>query len=229
MGTRVLGVVIDFDDSDKVESLVETLNASKKKARHWPGVSENYRRWLLNNDRIDLPIELALPDMRNYKAFLVATELCEEPTLIFSATLDDMENLLGLADTPDGVIHACDEQSAIVARVKRITRHIRASTPHVVTRAGIRLNEKSYLAYANDRPLNLTPTEFRLLNNFLRNPEQLFTRDQLLSVMYGDLHETTDRTVDAHIKNLRRKLRSRGTNDLTIKAVYGVGYKLECR
>lgn len=229
MSTRCLGVVVDFDDSEKVESLLETLNANNKKTQDWLGVSEKYRRWVQNNDPKDLPIELALPDVRNCKAFLVVTELCEEPMLMFSATLDDMENLLGLTGSSDAVIYPRGEQNAVVPRVKRITRHIRASRPHVVTRAGIRLNEKSHLAYAHGRPLNLTPTEFRLLNSFLRSPEQLFTRDQLLSVMYGDLHEATDRTVDAHIKNLRRKLRRSGVNDLTIKAIYGVGYRLECR
>ncbi len=227
VNAKCVGVVIDFENSDKVESLKQTLAAIQSRSQDWLGVCEKYRRWVLENDPQDLPIELALPDMRNCKAFLVLTELCEEPMLMFSATLDDMENLLGLADTTDISEHQ-GENTVLVARANRIVRHIRESRPHVISHAGVRMNEKSHLAYAHDRKLNLTPTEFRLLNNFLRNPDRLFSRDQLLSIMYGELHEAIDRTVDAHIKNLRRKLKSGGVNDLNIKAIYGVGYRLEC-
>ena len=227
MNAKCVGVVIDFENSDKIESLAETLATSESRSQDWLGVCEKYRRWVLENDPMDLPIELALPDSRNCKAFLVVTELCEEPMFMFSATLDDMENLLGLSGTSD-LGGRQDEKNALVTRAKRIVRHIRESRPHVISHAGVRMNEQSQLAYAHGRKLNLTPTEFRLLNNFLRNPDRIFSRDQLLSIMYGELHEAIDRTVDAHIKNLRRKLKSSGVNGLNIKAIYGVGYRLEC-
>ena len=230
MNTGCVGVVVDFDDDKQVASLERVLKVSPSGSGNWLDISRAYQSWVRKNDPKALPIELALPDIRNCKAFFVVTEFCDEPMLMFAASMDDMENLLGLADAPeDAEARPAPRQTSIVARARRITRHIQESRPHVVSCGGVRVNERSYMAYAHGKKLNLTPVEFRLLSNFLHYPNQLFSRDQLLSVMHGECHEAADRSVDAHIKNLRRKLERSGAHDLAIRAVYGVGYRLECR
>ena len=75
--------------------------------------------------------------------------------------------------------------------------------------------------------LDLTPVELRLLNTFARAPGRVFSRDQLMEKLYSDHRVVTDRTVDSHIRNLRRKLAQASPGHDPIQSLYGVGYKLE--
>lgn len=78
-----------------------------------------------------------------------------------------------------------------------------------------------------DKLLDLTPAEFRLLKTLSREPGKVFSREQLLNHLYDDYRVVTDRTIDSHIKNLRRKLESLDADQSFIRAVYGVGYRWE--
>lgn len=78
-----------------------------------------------------------------------------------------------------------------------------------------------------DKLLDLTPAEFRLLKTLSREPGKVFSREQLLNHLYDDYRVVTDRTIDSHIKNLRRKLEALDAEQSFIRAVYGVGYRWE--
>ena len=93
--------------------------------------------------------------------------------------------------------------------------------------SGLTIDETQYRAAYNGRPLDLTPVEFRLLNTLAAAPGRVFSRQQLLDNLYADHRVVTDRTVDSHIKNLRRKLEEVSPEQELIHSIYGVGYKLE--
>ena len=76
-------------------------------------------------------------------------------------------------------------------------------------------------------PLDLTPVEFRLLSIMQAHPGRVFSRDQLLNAIYDDHRIVTDRTIDSHIKNLRKKMQALSTDEDMIRSIYGVGYKLQ--
>ena len=89
------------------------------------------------------------------------------------------------------------------------------------------VDENRFQASWRDRLLDLTPAEFRLLKTLSQEPGKVFSREQLLNHLYDDYRVVTDRTIDSHIKNLRRKLESLDAEQSFIRAVYGVGYRWE--
>jgi two-component system, OmpR family, response regulator BaeR len=89
------------------------------------------------------------------------------------------------------------------------------------------IDEAQFVAVLEGKPLDLTPVEFRLLKTLAFAPGRVFSRTQILDRLYADHRIVTDRTIDSHIKNLRRKLQQASPNCELIESVYGVGYKLE--
>ncbi len=92
---------------------------------------------------------------------------------------------------------------------------------------GLALDAARYEATLNGKALDLTPVEFRLLNTLASRPGRIFPRGELLDSLYADHRVVSDRTVDSHVKNLRRKLQKVRPMDDLVHSVYGVGYKLE--
>ena len=89
------------------------------------------------------------------------------------------------------------------------------------------VDESRFQASWREKMLDLTPAEFRLLKTLSQEPGKVFSREQLLNHLYDDYRVVTDRTIDSHIKNLRRKLESLDAEQSFIRAVYGVGYRWE--
>ena len=92
--------------------------------------------------------------------------------------------------------------------------------------SGLQIDEERHTAAINDRQLKLSPVEFALLSRLAAQPGRVFSRDQLMSSIYADYRIVSDRTVDTHVKNLRRKLADAGPDTDLIESVYGVGYRL---
>jgi two-component system response regulator BaeR len=114
----------------------------------------------------------------------------------------------------------------VVARVKAILRRTQRADA-VPAATGLVIDEDRYVARYDGQMLDLTPVEFRLLKTLAAAPGRVFSRDQLLDNLYTDHRVVTDRTVDSHIKNLRRKLDAASPQQELIRSIYGVGYKLE--
>ena len=107
----------------------------------------------------------------------------------------------------------------VTAKIEEIDRLL-AQSPLIV-------DEGRFQASWRDKLLDLTPAEFRLLKTLSQEPGKVFSREQLLNHLYDDYRVVTDRTIDSHIKNLRRKLESLDADQSFIRAVYGVGYRWE--
>ena len=99
------------------------------------------------------------------------------------------------------------------------------SQPEVVTVGDVSLDPARRTVQVGDRALELTPSEFELLSAFVRHPGQVFTRLQLLGLTQGEAYEGYERTIDQHIKNLRKKIEPDPSNPRYILTVHGVGYK----
>jgi len=108
--------------------------------------------------------------------------------------------------------------------VKALMRRPRASA---ATPAGLVIDEASHRVSLDGKEIELTPVEFRLLAALAAAPGRVFSRDGLLEKLYADHRVVTDRTVDAHVKNLRRKLEEIRPGADLVRSIYGVGYKLE--
>jgi two-component system response regulator BaeR len=119
----------------------------------------------------------------------------------------------------------------VVARVKAILRRPRqrAAEPAVPAAPtdGLVLDAERHAAQLNGQPLPLTPLEFRLLATLAAQPGRVFSRDQLLDRLHDDQRALSDRAIDSHVKNLRRKLQAVDAGLEPIRSIYGVGYRFE--
>ncbi|MBD8094588.1 response regulator [Pseudomonas fluorescens] len=159
-------------------------------------------------------------------------EVCREirtfsavPVIMITARVEEIDRLLGLEIGADDYICKPFSPREVTARVKAILRRGTLLEPLRVPRLFI--NEEHYIARFDGIVLDLTPVELRLLKTLAKTPGRVFSRDQLLDRLYFDHRVVTDRTVDSHIRNLRRKLDHARPGQDPIRTIYGVGYKLE--
>ncbi|MGH8148665.1 MAG: response regulator [Steroidobacteraceae bacterium] len=148
------------------------------------------------------------------------------PLVMVTARVEEIDRLLGLELGADDYICKPFSPREVVARVKAVFRHVsRGAVP--ASALGLSIDEQQFVAVFNGKPLDLTPVEFRLLKTLAAAPGRVFSRTQLLDNLYADHRVVTDRTVDSHVKNLRRKLERVSPDRELVESVYGVGYKLE--
>lgn len=148
------------------------------------------------------------------------------PVIIVTARVEEIDRLLGLEIGADDYICKPFSPREVVARVAAVLRRNRY-IPNATIDEALTIDPVAGRASVRGRVLTLTPVEFRLLNLLHGARERLFSRNQLLDRLYDDRRIVTDRTVDSHIKNLRRKLVEAGGDEEWIKSIYGIGYRME--
>lgn len=150
------------------------------------------------------------------------------PIIMITARVEEIDRLLGLELGADDYICKPFSPREVVARVRAVLRRVAGTVAAVQAELPLVLDEQRFEARLHGQLLDLTPVEFRLLNTLASQPGRVFPRDRLIEHLYRDYRVVTDRTVDTHIKNLRRKLETvRSDCKNMIRSVYGVGYKLE--
>jgi two-component system phosphate regulon response regulator PhoB len=143
------------------------------------------------------------------------------PVVFLTAKQQEKDEIQGLEIGADDFIRKPVNPKILAARLESILRRKGNESRKRLQLGNLLLDEANHEAYLGSEKLTLTPTEFRLLSLFLNNPKQAFTRLQILERVYHDQKNVFDRTVDAHVKNLRMKL---GSYAAVIKTVRGVGY-----
>lgn len=149
------------------------------------------------------------------------------PIVMVTAKVEEIDRLLGLELGADDYICKPFSPREVVARVKAILRRLEVTLPQQTPATGLHLDKEAYVASFSGKELDLTPVEFKLLQFLQSQPRKVFSRNSLLSELYDDHRIVTDRTVDTHIKNLRRKLDQADPTTEYITSVYGVGYKFD--
>lgn len=159
-------------------------------------------------------------------------EICKEirgfsdvPIIITTARVEEIDRLLGLELGADDYICKPYSPREVVARVKAVLR--RTQGQQTVQASGLILDEGTYRATLDSKDLDLTAVEFKLLHYMAANPGRLFSRSQLMDRIYTDQRIVSDRTIDSHIKKLRKKIAAAAPDGDLIRSVYGVGYKFE--
>jgi two-component system response regulator BaeR len=147
------------------------------------------------------------------------------PVIMLTARVEEIDRLMGLEAGADDYVCKPFSPREVVARVKAVLR--RSATLAATTAPRLLVNAQSYEASFNGVALELTPVELRLLAALLARPGHVLSREQLMDHLYHDHRVVTDRTVDSHVKNLRRKLELAVPGDDPIRSIYGVGYCLE--
>ncbi|MBT8076341.1 MAG: winged helix-turn-helix domain-containing protein, partial [Gammaproteobacteria bacterium] len=142
-----------------------------------------------------------------------------------TALVEEIDRLLGLELGADDYICKPFSPREVVARVKAVLRRSSARAGGGVAASGLTIDAERHTASINQQQLKLSPVEFALLSRLAAHPGRVFSRDQLMNAIYSDYRVVSDRTVDTHVKNLRRKLTEASPGAELIESVYGVGYR----
>jgi two-component system alkaline phosphatase synthesis response regulator PhoP len=153
------------------------------------------------------------------------------PIIMLTARVEEADRIVGLEVGADDYVTKPFSPHELVARVRATLRRARGEVgPATLLRVGdLELDSASLRATVAGQPVDLTPSEFQLLATLARHPGRVFSREQLLETLHGVAFEGYDRSVDSHIKNLRRKLETDPRQPRYIQTVYGVGYRLADR
>jgi len=166
-------------------------------------------------------LDLMLPGLDGLSLCRAVRAFSEVPIVMVTARVEEIDRLLGLELGADDYLCKPFSPRELMARIKAILRRSGVAPAALALDAGTRR------ASVHGRPLDLTPTEFDLLAALARRPGQVLSRAQLLGLAYPDNLDVTDRAIDSHIKNLRRKIEAAAPALEPIRSIYGLGYRFE--
>ena len=172
-------------------------------------------------------LDLNLPKVDGLE---VCRRICRDgsvPVIMLTARDEEADKLVGLELGADDYITKPFSPREVVARVRAVLRRAAPAQPaEEVLRAGdLALDPARHEVRRDGETLDLTPTEFRLLEALMRSPGRAYSRLQLLDLVQGEAFEGYERTIDAHVKNLRQKIEPDPSQPIHLLTVYGVGYK----
>ncbi|CDL87733.1 two-component system response regulator BaeR [Xenorhabdus cabanillasii] len=198
----------------------------------------NYQtQWLVRGDEVITHVQRHQPDIILLDLMLPGLDglsVCREirkfsdiPIIMMTAKTEEIDRLLGLEIGADDYVCKPYSPREIVARVKTILRRCYRPQDIISEQGALTIDENHFQARYLERVLDMTPVEFRLLKIISSQPGRVFSRDQLLNNLYNDHRIVNDRTIDSHIKNLRRKLEQLDEDKSFIRSIYGLGYRWE--
>ena len=174
-------------------------------------------------------LDLNLPGMDGLDVCKAVRRISNIPILMLTARVEEADRLIGLELGADDYVIKPFSPREVVARVRTIFRR---TTVEPVNSDTIRVGDLAidldeHTVTVVDRPIELTPTEFGILVTLARQPKRVFSRLQIMEQAQGDAFEGYERTIDAHIKNIRLKLEPNPKKPVYIHTVFGLGYKLD--
>ncbi len=166
-------------------------------------------------------LDLMLPGLSGEVVCETIRKTSQVPIIILTAKNDEENIIKGLNIGADDYIIKPFSPRQLMARVESV---LRRTQPIVIT-DGLQIDKEKRMVTVDGNPVSLTPIEFKLLSSFSSYPMKVFTREELVSIVFGDEYEGFDRTIDTHIKNLRSKVERDPKNPIWILTAHGVGYK----
>ncbi len=183
---------------------------------------------MVRREKPDLVVlDLMLPGMDGWEVCRALRRESDVPVIMLTARSEEGDQVVGLELGADDYISKPFSPRTLVARVRALLRRTqgRMKPPVMIRSAGLEIDLQGHRVEVDGNQVHLTPNEFKLLAALARHPGQLFSREQLVDHLHGDLFNSFDRSIDSHIKNLRRKLETDPSNPRFIETVYGEGYR----
>lgn len=174
-------------------------------------------------------LDILMPEVDGLEVCREIRRTSEVPILFLSSRDEELDRILGLELGADDYVTKPFSPRELVARAKSILRRAQQplatdSAARVIERGPLRVDIDRHLCSWNAQPITLTVTEFDLLHSLLGMAGKVYTREELVERAYGSGHHITDRTVDSHIRRIRKKFKQCGADP--IETVYGLGYRL---
>lgn len=224
--------ILVVDDDKQIVRLVQSYleRASYQVLTAYDGETALHT---IRRERPDLVVlDLMLPNRDGWevtRAVRSDPSLASLPIIMLTARVEDTDKIVGLELGADDYIAKPFNPHEVVARVRAVLRRVTGTpvTSRVIQVGGLRMDVDRHEVTLDGNALDLTPTEFDLLKVLMEQRGHAFTRMELVEKGLGYSFEGLDRTIDSHIKNLRRKIDSNPGQPAYIETVYGVGYRLK--
>jgi two-component system alkaline phosphatase synthesis response regulator PhoP len=173
-------------------------------------------------------LDLLLPEVDGLDVCRILQTESDVPIIMLTAKTTEEDKLIGLELGADDYVTKPFSPRELVARVRAVLRRVGQEAPQGPTEirfADLVIDRRSHEVQVRGKVVSLTPTEFRLLEVLARDPGRAFTRLELLDRVFGYDFEGFERTIDVHVKNLRKKIERDPRQPIYVQTVYGVGYK----
>ncbi|HWJ02423.1 MAG TPA: response regulator transcription factor [Verrucomicrobiae bacterium] len=221
-------LVLVVDDDEHICEVVRlTLTNEQFKVVISPNGNDGLEKFRLHNPDLVI-LDVMLPGQTGWEVCREIRKTSNTPILMLTAKGEEMDRILGLELGADDYVVKPFSPRELVARVRAILRRVlpAVTNPNTLRFADVTIDFQGYEVRVDNTAIALTPKEFELLSCLAQNPGRMFSREQLLSNVWGYDYLGDARTVDEHIKRLRQKVESRSSRQF-IKTVWGLGYKFE--
>lgn len=227
--------ILIVEDEPKIADLLQKYLQNANYRTHWLNSGLGVGEWVRQTSPNLILLDLMLPGKDGLEVCKEIRQFSLIPIIILTARVEEIDRLLGLELGADDYICKPFSPREVVARVKAVLRRgqvmsadisgaAMTSNPNPVLLA---LDRDRLVVRAGQQEITLTLVEFELLATLKQQPGRIFGRDQLMNKVYSDNRIVSDRTIDSHIKKLRKKLSEILPNQELIHSVYSVGYKFE--
>lgn len=172
-------------------------------------------------------LDLMLPGLSGWEVLKKIRQKNNTPIIVLTARADEVDKLLGLELGADDYMTKPFSPRELSARIKAVLRRSRSVEQAAsVNFHNLTIYPERLEVFIGETELVLTSTEYKILLLLAENPGQVFSRLHILERVFGDMYEGYERTIDTHISNLRHKIEATQKSEISIKTVYGIGYKL---
>lgn len=214
-------ILIVEDEAEIATHIIRFFNAKGFETQH-----------LASGEHVCEHVKVFKPDLIILDLMIPHTDgltVCEQvrtfsnvPIIMVTAKVSEMDRLKGLESGADDYVCKPFSAAELVMRAQAILRRTQNNVNYEV----LTIDSNSQKLFYKDTVIPLTALEFDLVELLFNNPERVYSRDQIIERAYPGLTEITDRTIDSHIKNIRKKFKQANMTDKVIESVYGAGYRL---
>ena len=225
--------VVD-DERNIRETLGMALEAEGFKVRTYPDGAAALEA--LTEDPVDLAIlDVKMPRMDGMELLRRLRQTCDTPVIFLTSKDEEIDELFGLKMGADDYIGKPFSHRLVVERAKAVLRRFQPKDPanatadaaRILERGKLKLDPERHTCHWDNKPVTLTVTEFLILQALATRPGVVKTRDALMDAAYDDQVYVDDRTIDSHIKRLRKKFKGADDDFDVIETLYGVGYRFK--
>lgn len=225
-------ILLIEDDEDLGEILIRFIEASGYQTK-WLKTGDTVMDYVNNNMPDLILMDVMLPGVDGVTLTNQIRQFSDVPIIMVTAKTDEISRLIGLQTGVDDYVCKPYPGPELVLRIKAILR--RVNTPpapttvenqvSAITTQSLQLDEAQLKISYGEQQQKLTFVEYSLLNLLISHPNRIYNREQIIELVYDSYREISDRTVDSHIRNVRKKLSLLGLDYEAIESVYGVGYR----
>jgi len=213
-------ILLVEDDLEIAENVILFLKASRFETRHLAS-GEHVVSTVKDFEPDLILLDLMLPVMDGIECCKQIREFSDVPVVMMTAKVEEIDRCIGLEAGADDYVCKPFSAAELMLRIKAIIRRTNRSKKA----SDFNFNQETLKLNCRDLCVELTHLESKLFSLLFNKPSRVYSREQILDLAYPDIRDISDRTIDAHVKNLRKKIKTLNIGCEVVESVYGVGYR----